>query len=88
MSPSGVLHLRGGLRWQPGPGWSAWPVGYGARLPATRSAMIFANPNPSNQDADDLVQTISPGGVEFSVGLVHWPVAGKNVMLSGLNHAC
>ncbi|MBT9395300.1 hypothetical protein KLP40_19190 [Hymenobacter sp. NST-14] len=70
LSPSGVLHLRGGLRWQPGRVGLLGTLGYGARFtgdPVTYDN--FVNPNPSDR-LRDLVQTISPGGVEFSVGLV------------------
>ena len=70
MSPSGVLHFRGGLRWQPGRVGLLGTIGYGARFtgdPITYD--YYVSPNPSIQ-MRDLVQTISPGGVEFSVGLV------------------
>ncbi|OWP63243.1 hypothetical protein CDA63_10335 [Hymenobacter amundsenii] len=68
MSPSAVAHLRGGIRWQPGRIGLLGTVGYGSRLtgdPVTYDPAYY--PSPSLRD---LVQTISPGGVEFSVGMV------------------
>ncbi|MFD2786035.1 hypothetical protein ACFSX6_11255 [Hymenobacter rubripertinctus] len=69
MRPSGVLHLRGGLRWQPGRVGLLSTLGYGARFTGDPVSYDFSNPNPSPQ-LRDLVQAISPGGIEFSVGLV------------------
>jgi hypothetical protein len=68
MAPSGLLHLRGGLRWQPGRLGVLATAGYAARLsgdPITYDVRY----NPS-QELRDLIQSISPGGAEFSFGLV------------------
>lgn len=68
MRPSGVLHLRGGLRWQPGRVGLLGTLGYGARF--TGNPVSYDPGYNPSQQLRDLVQVISPGGVEFSVGLV------------------
>lgn len=68
MSPSAVAHLRGGIRWQPGRIGLLATVGYGSRFtgdPVTYDPAYYPTLNLRN-----LVQTISPGGLEFSVGMV------------------
>lgn len=68
MSPSGTLHLRGGLRWQPGRIGLLATGGYGILL--TGDPVTYdAGYNPS-QRLRNVVQIINPGGVEVSVGLV------------------
>ncbi|NVO85665.1 hypothetical protein [Hymenobacter terrestris] len=68
MRPSATAHLRGGIRWQPGRVGLLATIGYASRLggdPVTYAPGSY--PSPSMHD---LVQTISPGGGEFSVGIV------------------
>jgi hypothetical protein len=67
MNPSGVLNLRGGLRWQPGHVGLSTTLGYGVRF--TGDPVVYnysSSPRPS-QPLQDLVQTISPGGLEISL---------------------
>ncbi|MCR5886938.1 hypothetical protein LRS06_03930 [Hymenobacter sp. J193] len=69
MAPSGVLHLRGGLRWQPGRLGLLGTLGYGARF--TGDPVTYQNGySTPSQRLRDLVDVISPGGVEVSLGLV------------------
>ncbi|GAB2959481.1 hypothetical protein GCM10027048_28620 [Hymenobacter coalescens] len=71
MNPSGVLHLRGGLRWQPGSVGLLATAGYGARI--TGDPVVFNNTyyyGTPSQEMRDLVQIISPGGLEFSIGVL------------------
>ena len=68
MSASGTLHLRGGLRWQPGRIGLLATGGYGVRLTGNPVTYDPAY-NPSRQ-LRNLVDIISPGGVELSVGIV------------------
>ncbi|GAA4373728.1 hypothetical protein GCM10023186_04600 [Hymenobacter koreensis] len=68
MTPSGLLSLRGGFRWQPGHVGLSGTLGYGARL--TGDPVVYSpyTPQPS-QPLRDLVQTISPGGIEISIAM-------------------
>ncbi|MCC3158379.1 hypothetical protein LJ737_14110 [Hymenobacter sp. 15J16-1T3B] len=69
--PSGVLHLRGGVRWQPGSVGLLGSIGYGARL--TGDPVVFndtyAYGMPS-QDMVNVVRAMSAGGLEVSVGVL------------------
>lgn len=68
MSPSATAHLRGGIRWQPGRVGLLATIGYASRIsgdPVTYAPGSY--PSPSMRD---FVQIISPGGGEFSVGVV------------------
>ena len=68
MAASGVLHLRGGLRWQPGRLGLLGTAGYGARFtgdPITYHAGYFPSARMNN-----LVKVVSPGGLEISLGLI------------------
>ncbi|WP_303310716.1 hypothetical protein [Hymenobacter sp. BT730] len=67
MAPSGVLHLRGGLRWQPGRLGLLGTLGYGVRV--TGDPVTYQNGYNPSMELRNLVQTISPGGVEISLGL-------------------
>lgn len=68
MSPSATAHLRGGIRWQPGRIGLLATVGYASRF--TGDPVIYAPGSMPSPNMRDLVQVISPGGAEFSVGLV------------------
>ncbi|OON68767.1 hypothetical protein B0919_11305 [Hymenobacter sp. CRA2] len=71
MAPSGVLHLRGGLRWQPGRVGLLGTVGYGARF--TGDPVMFKNTayyGQPSQEMRNLVNIISPGGLELSIGVL------------------
>ncbi|UYZ65079.1 hypothetical protein [Hymenobacter weizhouensis] len=66
--PSGVLHLRSGLRWQPGRVGLLGTLGYGVRLsgdPATYAAP-GSTPSPRMRQ---LMRIIGPGGLEVSLGM-------------------
>ncbi|GAA4018016.1 hypothetical protein GCM10022408_34630 [Hymenobacter fastidiosus] len=68
MAPSGVVHLRSGLRWQPGRLGVLGTLGYGARF--TGDPVTFHNGHAPSAELRNLVQIISPGGVEISLGLI------------------
>ncbi|RTQ45252.1 hypothetical protein EJV47_25580 [Hymenobacter gummosus] len=70
MNPSGVLHLRGGLRWQPGKVGLLGTVGYGLRFtgdPVVYNTTYYGQPS---QQLRDVVNVLTPGGVEFSLGVL------------------
>lgn len=70
MTPSGVLHLRGGGRWQLGGIGLLGTLGYGVRLsgdPVSFDTFRYGQPSPEMRN---LVQTISPGGLEISLGIL------------------
>jgi hypothetical protein len=65
--PTGVLHFRSGLRWQPGRVGLLGTLGYGARFtgnPAEYAPGITPSPRMR-----DWVRIMGPGGVEVSLGL-------------------
>ncbi|QIX62596.1 hypothetical protein FY528_05650 [Hymenobacter lutimineralis] len=67
MAPSGVLHLRGGLRWQPGRLGMLASFGYGVRFTGNP---ISYQPGPTpSPELQNVVKAISPGGLEISLGL-------------------
>ncbi|RSK36163.1 hypothetical protein [Hymenobacter metallilatus] len=68
MKPSGTLHLRGGLRWQPGRIGLLATGGYGILL--TGDPVLYDAGYSPSQRLRNVVEIISPGGVEVSVGLV------------------
>lgn len=71
IKPSGVLHLRGGLRWQPGKVGLLGTVGYGLRV--TGDPVVFNDTGlygPPSQQMRNLVNVLTPGGLEFSVGVL------------------
>lgn len=62
-----LLHLRGGVRWQPTRRFGLiGAVGYGVVLGGDPVEYVSGNYSSSNQD---LVKLFSPGGVELSVGV-------------------
>lgn len=65
--PSGVLHLRSGLRWQPGNVGLIGTLGYGFRLSGD-PARYTSNQPPSTR-MQNTVRLIGPGGLELSLGL-------------------
>ena len=69
MAPSGVLHLRSGLRWQPGRVGLLGTLGYGVRF--TNDPITYNTPTGQrpSQRMRDLVNLISPGGLEISLGM-------------------
>ncbi|MDU0371759.1 hypothetical protein ACFPAF_15255 [Hymenobacter endophyticus] len=68
MASSATLHLRGGVRWQPGRVGLLATGGYGVRLGGNPVVYDPAyNPSPQLRNFVDI---ISPGGVEVSVGIV------------------
>jgi hypothetical protein len=65
--PTGVLHFRSGLRWQPGRVGLLGTLGYGARFtgdPAEYAPGI--NPSPRMRN---FVKAVGPGGLEISLGI-------------------
>lgn len=68
MKPSGTLHLRAGLRWQPGRIGLLATTGYGILFTGDPVSYHYgANPSPRLRN---LVEVLNPGGLELSVGLV------------------
>ncbi|RAK65925.1 hypothetical protein DLM85_14540 [Hymenobacter edaphi] len=68
--PSGVLHLRGGLRWQPGTVGLLGTLGYGARI--TGDPVVFNDTysyGTPSQEMVNFVRALSAGGLEVSVGV-------------------
>jgi hypothetical protein len=67
LSPSGVLNLRGGLRWQPGRVGLIGTLGYGVLF--TGDPVTYNNSQRPSQQMRDLVDAVSPGGLEVSLGM-------------------
>jgi hypothetical protein len=67
LSPSGVLNLRTGLRWQPGRVGLIGTLGYGARF--TGDPVTYNNNQRPSQQMRDLVSAVSPGGLEITLGM-------------------
>ncbi|SMB90758.1 hypothetical protein SAMN00120144_0572 [Hymenobacter roseosalivarius DSM 11622] len=67
LSPSGVLNLRSGLRWQPGRVGLIGTLGYGARF--TGDPITYTNGQRPSRQMQDLVNAVSPGGLEISLGM-------------------
>ncbi|WP_019947962.1 hypothetical protein [Hymenobacter aerophilus] len=63
-----LLHLRSGLRWQPGRVGLLGTLGYGLRLGGDPIEYSPLTPSPA-QLTRDVVQAIGPGGLEVSLGL-------------------
>ncbi|WP_400191876.1 hypothetical protein [Hymenobacter sp. B81] len=68
LCPSGVLHLRGGLRWQPGHVGISGTVGQGLRLGGNPVEFSPNYPAPSVR-LRNAARILSPGGLEVSVAL-------------------
>ncbi|GAB3839292.1 hypothetical protein [Hymenobacter jeollabukensis] len=69
--PSGVLHLRGGLRWQPGTVGLLGTLGYGARL--TGDPVVFNDTysyGTPSREMVNFVRALTAGGVEVSIGVL------------------
>lgn len=67
MAPSGIVHVRSGLRWQPGRVGLLGTLGYGIRF--TGDPVSYANGLRPSQRMCDLIDIISPGGIEVSLGM-------------------
>jgi len=70
IAPTGLLHLRAGLRWQPGRVGLLGTLGYGARLtgdPVTYS--YTASGLPPSTRMRTIVDIVGPGGLEVSLGM-------------------
>ncbi|GAB2474481.1 hypothetical protein GCM10011375_24470 [Hymenobacter qilianensis] len=67
LSSSGVLNLRTGFRWQPGRVGLIGTLGYGVRF--TGDPVTYTNGYRPSQEMRDLVDAVSPGGVEISLGM-------------------
>ncbi|KAA9332406.1 hypothetical protein F0P96_13105 [Hymenobacter busanensis] len=68
INPSGVLNLRGGFRWQPGHVGLSGTLGYGVVFTGDPVEYNPYYPAPS-QRLRDVVDAISPGGIEISIGV-------------------
>ena len=68
-APSGVAHMRAGVRWQPGRVGLIGTLGYGARF--TGDPVTYASPNGQfpSQRMRNLIDIVSPGGLEISLGM-------------------
>lgn len=67
LAPSGVLNLRSGLRWQPGRVGLIGTLGYGVRF--TGDPVSYTNSRMPSRQMQDLVDAVSPGGLEISLGM-------------------
>jgi hypothetical protein len=65
--PSALLHLRGGMRWQPAYRFAMiGALGYG--IPLSGNLVQYVE-EPTSQSIRDAVNLLSPGGFEISVGV-------------------
>lgn len=67
LAPSGLLHLRSGIRWQPGRVGLLGTLGYGVRF--TGDPVTYANGQVPSQRMRDMVDAVSPGGLEITLGM-------------------
>lgn len=67
LTPSGVLNLRSGVRWQPGRVGLLGTLGYGVRF--TGNPVTYANGQAPSQRMRDVVEATSPGGLEITLGM-------------------
>lgn len=68
IEPTTVLHLRSGLRWQPGRFGLLGTLGYGARLTGDPVKYYYMSQPPS-QRMRTLMYFLNPGGIEISLGM-------------------
>ncbi|MDF7810343.1 hypothetical protein [Hymenobacter sp. YC55] len=68
-APSALLHLRSGLRWQPGRVGLIGTLGYGVRLSSDPATYVTSTGVSPSQRMRDLVDILSPGGIELSIGM-------------------
>lgn len=69
IAPSGLLHLRGGVRWQPGRVGLLGTLGYGIRFAGDPVLYSTTTGLPPSTRMRNLVDVISPGGLEISLGM-------------------
>jgi hypothetical protein len=69
MAPSGLLHLRGGLRWQPGRVGLLGTVGYGIRFAGDPVMYVTSTGLPPSPRMCNTVDIFNPGGLEISLGM-------------------
>jgi len=67
--PNALLHLRSGLRWQPGHVGLMGTLGYGARLSGDPVTFSTSYPVPSPA-LRNWARAFGPGGVEISLGII------------------
>ncbi|MBW3129092.1 MULTISPECIES: hypothetical protein [Hymenobacter] len=67
--PNALLHLRSGLRWQPGHVGLMGTLGYGARLSNDPIVYSTSYPTPSPM-LRNWANSFGPGGIEISLALV------------------
>ncbi|MCC2548167.1 hypothetical protein LJY25_17085 [Hymenobacter sp. BT175] len=63
---SALMHLRAGLRWQPGSVGILGTMGYGVVLGSDPTHLKYPN---ASQEMKDVVDIVGPGGIEISLGL-------------------
>ncbi|MBC8085534.1 MAG: hypothetical protein H7Z21_20235, partial [Hymenobacter sp.] len=69
LAPSGVLHLRTGMRWQPGRAGLLGTLGYGVRFTGNPVTYVTSNGQLPSRQMRNIMNIISPGGLEISLGL-------------------
>lgn len=69
VAPTGLLHLRGGLRWQPGRVGLLGTLGYGIRFAGDPVVYTTATGQAPSSRMRTMVDFLSPGGLEISLGM-------------------
>ncbi|UOQ67353.1 hypothetical protein [Hymenobacter volaticus] len=69
LASSALLHLRSGLRWQPGRVGLIGTLGYGVRLSSDPVTYFTSTGQPPSPQMRDMVNIFSPGGLELSIGM-------------------
>jgi hypothetical protein len=69
LEPSALLHLRSGLRWQPGRVGLVGTLGYGVRLSNDPASYTYVNGQQPSKQMRTIVNILSPGGLEISIGM-------------------
>ena len=69
MAPSGLLHLRGGVRWQPGRVGLLGTLGYGIRFAGDPIVYATSTGQEPSSRMRNMVDIFSPGGLEISLGM-------------------
>ncbi|KUG09651.1 hypothetical protein [Solirubrum puertoriconensis] len=70
LRPSGVLHLRTGLRWQPGRFGMLGTFGYGLVFTGDPATYHYATYGRPSKEMRSLVRFFGPGGPEVSLGFL------------------
>ncbi|UYZ61036.1 hypothetical protein [Hymenobacter latericus] len=70
LRPSGVLHLRSGLRWQPGRFAMLGTIGYGLVFTGDPATYHYASNGRPSKEMRSLVRLFGPGGPELSLAFL------------------